>query len=530
MILKNNNMKTKHMSICLLFSIILLGIFTSCDNWLDIEQDTEKKDTEMFKNYNGFKGALAGCYLSLTSSDLYGSSLTMSHLEGLAGLWYIQDDREKSELLHECDGLSRHDYSDTYSQNAIKRIYGALYNVILEANVVLKGCKEHGGNIPFPESSAVVEGEAYGLRALCHFELLRLFGQLPTSATKTVSLPYSEITKLEEVPAYYSYEEYVKKLEADLDKAVELMKDNDPICIHNYSDLYYMGKGNSDVKLDDEFMTNRRLRMNYWAIKALQARMYMYLGNKTKAFDLAMEVINAKTEAGKNTVSLSSLADYGTTGTDYSSSSECLFGLYITDMNKLSTPTLVGADPSTGTADDDPNNTMQVDPKKHLTLTEAWHKELFEGVNTATDIRFKKMWSMTTTNQGFLYPTIRKYYKRRNSANEVVAGTIPILRLSEMYLIATESSSSLAEANDLYAEYMVSKNVLVEQPFSSTEELNSELAKEYRREFFAEGQMFYYYKRHNMTKMWSKENVTVSENDYILPLPNTENNPNKKQS
>ena len=109
-----------------------------------------------------------------------------------------------------------------------------------------------------------------------------------------------------------------------------------------------------------------------------------------------------------------------------------------------------------------------------------------------------------------------------------MSGIIPILRLSEMYLIAVEAAPSISESNRLYAIYMESKNVLVDNPFTTLEEINEELAKEYRREFFAEGQMFFYYKRHNMSKMWSKENQTVSESDYILPLPNTEYNPNKK--
>ena len=55
----------------------------------------------------------------------------------------------------------------------------------------------------------------------------------------------------------------------------------------------------------------------------------------------------------------------------------------------------------------------------------------------------------------------------------------------------------------------------------------SQLEQEYRREFFAEGQVFYFYKRHQITQMWSKPSVEITESDYILPLPNTEYNPNK---
>lgn len=521
-------MKIKHISICILLSILFAGMNISCNDWLDVEQVTEKKANAMFNDYNGFKGALAGCYLKLTSKDLYGTSMTMAHVESLGGLWDIDTQQSLNQTLLECEALSRHDYGESHSENSIKRMYGSLYNVILEANLLLKGCREKGSNIGIPESRAVIEGEGYAIRALCHFDILRLFGQLPANSSIKVSLPYSEITSLEETPSYLSFEDFVGKIESDLNKAEELLKDNDPICKYSYADLYYMGNVQGTVTLEDDFMTNRRVRMNYWAVKALQARIALYLGNKEKAYKLAMEVIGAVTEEGKKTVSLSSASDYGTTGTDFTSSSECLFGLHILDMYNLSTPLLAGGEPYTGSEVGGTTNVSQIDRTKHLVLTAAWLEELFKGVNTATDIRYKRMWSQTKTNHGFLFPSIRKYFKYRNNTGAKVSGIIPILRLSEMYLIAVEAAPSISESNRLYAIYMESKNVLVDNPFTTLEEINEELAKEYRREFFAEGQMFFYYKRHNMSKMWSKENQTVSESDYILPLPNTEYNPNKK--
>ena len=39
--------------------------FASCNDWLDVQQNTEKKADHMFDNYDGFKGALAGCYSDL---------------------------------------------------------------------------------------------------------------------------------------------------------------------------------------------------------------------------------------------------------------------------------------------------------------------------------------------------------------------------------------------------------------------------------------------------------------------------------
>jgi hypothetical protein len=60
--------------------------------------------------------------------------------------------------------------------------------------------------------------------------------------------------------------------------------------------------------------------------------------------------------------------------------------------------------------------------------------------------------------------------------------------------------------------------------FSSREELMAELLNEYRREFWAEGQMFYAYKRLNTKTMLWKTDREVTERDYIVPLPLSEVN------
>ena len=102
-----------------------------------------------------------------------------------------------------------------------------------------------------------------------------------------------------------------------------------------------------------------------------------------------------------------------------------------------------------------------------------------------------------------------------------------MLRLSEMYLIAIETAETVTEANELYTAYMVSKGVAVHNVFSSLADVKNVLIEEFRIELFAEGQMFYYYKRNNISKMWSKEGIIADESVYELPVPETEFNPNK---
>ena len=500
-------MKKKYISF--LLSALLLGGFTSCSDWLDVEQNIEKDAEEMFDTYDGFKGALTGCYSDLAKTDLYGTRMTMSNVDALASLWYMDGGIDYRDNIQENYYLRVHDYSQTMTQDVFQTLYSNLYNAVLETSMVIKAFRDgKGSSIPDAASRAVVEGEAYGLRAFLHLDILRLFGQVPNNATIQVSLPYSEITSYEEDLNYCTFDEYVTKLKADIEQAKALLKDNDPIFQYTLAELNELGDG---VSVEDDFMTFRQYRMNYWAVRALEARMYMYLGDKTTAHDIAMEVINATTVDGDPVVTLSSATDYGqATNRRYMSPSECLFSLYFDNLYDISVPLLHGIPTSV-------NSLSGVNRQDNLTLTTSWKADLFQGCD-ANDIRSRFMWADTRDGQSDVYPSISKYYVSEESP----AGVIPLLRLSEMYLIAIEGASTLAEANTLYSTYMISKEVSRTDYFKSMDEVMTELPKEYRREFFAEGQMFYYYKRNNTRNLWSNESMTMDEGLYIIPNPDTD--------
>ena len=102
-----------------------------------------------------------------------------------------------------------------------------------------------------------------------------------------------------------------------------------------------------------------------------------------------------------------------------------------------------------------------------------------------------------------------------------------IRRMSEVYLIAMETSKSLEEIRSLYATYMAACQYTLYQPFETVAAAHEEMINEYRRELFAEGQMFYVYKRTAAKKMkWNDDDV-MTEDSYILPLPSTEYDSNK---
>ena len=482
---------------------------TSCSDWLDVKGDMEMKEEDLFSKKQGFCDALVGCYMTMADQGAYGEKLTMSNIESLAGLWSIKNDQSLPADYY----LRKHDYEQEDVRVAIQTIYGKLFNVVAQANTLLKNIEKEGSVIDDPTLRAVIEGEAYALRAFCHFDILRLFGQLPQGGTLQVSLPYAETASINDMPPYYKFSEYVIKLEADIEKALDLLEDNDPIFQYKFGEL---NRPNSQI-LDENSLYFRQSRLNYWAVKGLQARMYLYLGDKTKAYQVAKEIITAKGVDGETVMGLSGVSNLN--DGYLACPSECLFYLSKFDILDYATSLLNG-------------NAEQAHSEIQLILSETMFMDLYKGMNTASHNRYLKQWNRNVPDAfSQTFVSTRKYYFDTDDvqANQLYNLIIPMIRMSEIYLIAIETTTDLEEANSLYDTYMRDRNILLGgDAFASLDDVKQVVVDEYRREFYAEGQMFYVYKRTNAKNMlWY--NTQITESEYILPLPDTEFNPNEIQ-
>lgn len=496
--------------------IALATLTTSCSDWLDVRGENIQKEQDQFENYKGFRDALTGCYMTMGSTDIYGQRLTMTDIESMADMWYITSSAENYEP--ERYYLSTHDYTKDEPRASIKAIYGSLFNTISSANVLLKNIQEKGGKVSEKKAMAVIEGEALAIRAYCQLDVLRLFGQLPQGGTKTVKLPYSYTTGIDEAPAWYDFDKYVELLTADLEKAEALLKGNDPIFEQTFSELNYPG-----TTAEDEFLYYRQSRLNYWAVRALHARMALYAGQTAEAHQIALEIINAKGADGNALITLSGISDL-TKGYN-ALPSECLFYLSKYDVKTYANRSLIGG------------NEVQSRDANYL-LSANMLNELYASLPnaTASHNRYLKLWNHNTKNTSNQpTPTLKKYWYDDNSLSSTLASSnatelatkfqiIPMLRLSEMYLIAIETSTDLTEAQSLYDTYMTYCEFTLYEPFASLDDVRTEMVNEYRRELFGEGQMFYTYKRLGASKMlWNSK--TITEEDYLVPLPATEYDP-----
>lgn len=504
------NIKIRKTSVrCLALLAMALLTLSSCSDWLDVKGGNIQKEEDQFGNYKGFRDALTGCYMEMASKSAYGQNLTMTDVEDLASLWVVDESETMRYQLY------NHDYTSDEARAEIKTIYAKLFTIIASANVILKNIKDNGSNIPDAQARAMIEGEAYAIRAYCQLDVLRLFGQVPGGTTQ-VRLPYSETTSIDNQPAYYDFNDYVAKLDADITAAETLLKDNDPVMSQTFTAL-----NNPTSNVEDNYKYYRQSRLNYWAVRALHARMALYVGQTQQAHDIAMEIINAKGADGNALISLSGISDLQQ---GYRAlPSECLFYLSKYDVNSTANAVLLGG------------RNVQIRSYYYYVSSDML-EALYSSIPgaTASHNRYINEWDRTKKDPfGKICPTIKKYWYDETDDNLSTSylttklQIVPMLRLSEMYLIAIETSNDLTEIQSLYDTYMKSCAYTLYTPFASVDAAHAEMENEYRREFYAEGQMFYVYKRLHATTM-QNNGTAMTEKDYIVPLPLTEYEPTTK--
>ena len=482
---------------------------TSCNDWLDVRPRTEQKDYDQFSTVDGFFDALVGTYMEMAATDAYGERLTISNVESLANQWYMPESSVYSSRLEDWY-LTAHNYTSTDGRTAIAAFYAKLFSIIANANMVIRYADEQGDVFVDTTMRNMVQGEAYAIRAYCQLDVLRIFGQMPQGGSRQVQLPYSFTTSISEMPAYYSFDEYVELLKRDLAEAERLLENNDPLFEYTFAEL---SQENDDIP--DNHLLYRQFRLNYWAVKALQARTHLYLGETADAYRIAKEIIDAKGPDGNPVRSMTGATDIPN---GYRlCPNECLCALSKHDIMTNTIDFLLG-----GATD------VTFSDGYDLGLSTTRLNELYAGEITNGNLRYAECWRTgvrDNSNQPNWAVTMKYWWEEDEESAMLNCQLVPMLRMSEVYLIAMETSTDLAEVNGWYKTYMVQRNVGTSTDFASLDAVRTWVRAEYCREFIAEGQAFYTYKRAGATTMFGTDR-TMGESDYILPLPDTEYNPN----
>lgn len=453
---------------------LMLGAGSGCNKWLDVKPKTQVGEQDLLTTEQGFKDALIGVYTGISDQTLYGREFTMAMMDVLGANYNV------GYNLHTYYQAGLYNYEDGKTKTVLDDIWKQAYKNIANINNLLEEIDARKGVFK-PGMYELVKGEALGLRALLHFDMLRAFGPVPATGLDKPAIPYVTSFNMQVQPRQTARQIVALCLQ-DLEAARALLSWQQQV---NY--------GHADI-----FLAHTRNHFNYWAATGLIARISLYAGDVANAYKYAKMVI----DGGKfQLIEAGSLAG---TSADRVFSREHLFAVYVSnlqDLNLKHFKVLAG--------------TTNV-----LTNTATFINARFEVTSGgSTDYRYLHLWK-TEGSSATKYPA--KYWME-----DLTGGTgynlrrVPVLRVSEMYYIAAETAPAVAEKVGFLNKVRSHRGLQLLPTDISNELVEAEIMKEYKKEFFQEGQLFFYYKRKNAEKL---EGTAKPGNDalYVLPLPDDE--------
>jgi hypothetical protein len=159
------------------------------------------------------------------------------------------------------------------------------------------------------------------------------------------------------------------------------------------------------------------------------------------------------------------------------------------------------------------------DNRKNLTRILTDFQTLYEtGSGGGTDIRFANL----IEADGLTY-FCTKYWQTWQGTveNDRLDQNVSLMRLSELYYILAETAATTDEGLAFLNKVREKRVIPVISTGITAQRLSDEITKEYQKDFYAEGQLFYYYKRKVANRMqFSSRNLT--EASYTVPVPDNE--------
>lgn len=478
---------------------LLLIVFTSCKKWLNIEPKSEIASTSLFESEQGFKDALIGNYILMTSPKTYGFESTVGFVDVLAQQYAMPG------TTHPYYTTSLYQYDVQTVVTKKDEIWATNYNVISNLNNIIENIDVKKNNLN-PANYAMIKGESLGLRAFLHFDLFRLFGygnlvKDPANLTKQ-TLPY--VTKYsKQIPNRLAVSTFIESVKNDLNDAAKLLAPYDSVGVA----LNKLPIPNADL-----FYNNRKMRFNYYAVKATQARFYLWIGDYDNAILAADEVIK-KARYHNVAFHTGNINDPNPVNKDFTFFSEHIFSLNVQNLYDIVRPYIQRYGPDginvnnsrfnqSGTVAD---NLYEITTKPQMSLSDYRYKELYNKISTTEYLLLK-----------FTFVTGSSFKDR-----------MPLIKLPEMYYILAEAYN---EKNDpaIAVGFLntVRRNRAIQNSFDLTTSLDkdaisAEIEREYRKEFVSEGQLFYYYKRLGKTSIVGTSKA-MDNTVYVLPVPQNE--------
>lgn len=465
-----------------LFSALLFPLLSGCTDFLDVNPKGEVFDKDMFESAEGYEDALYGIYAELGTTDYLYSDYLMWIPETLCANVSISDNG--------LEFMAQAQWTRYLASTIRSSLWANVYTTINHLNNIIAHI-EKGGENEF-RHSPLYKGEALALRALLHFELLRLFGApvWAPEADKARAIPY--VTRYSfDITPFSSYDEAYGKIIADLEEAERCLAEDETLV-----------PAVRDNASNGGFTSCRIIHMNLYAVEALLARVYWSRN------DLANAAIYAKKVIDSHKFSLRGIAAFTQPDNGTLDLNETIFGIYSKEAQTKNAKKY-GLSESSGSG--------------FFTLN-ANYKTLYEGGSSSQ--RDYRLAAWFDESRGtFVKPVCPAFYSTGDSYTGKSILGINIIRLPEMYYIMAESllDTDAETATGYYDAVITTRGLdaLGEQGFTVAAD---DLYTERRKEFYGEGLHWHDMKRLGKDIVVSAGTI-LSGSDvatYKIPYPTSE--------
>lgn len=462
------------------FAIGILIFSSSCDNFLDVHPKGEVLDKDLLTDQKGFENALYGVYATLRSTELYGRNLSYYNLDIMAQYFFCFGNTFVTELL-------KFNYKHSDIEESFYKVWNSMYTNISNVNNVLDNLEHES-----PQSLKyynIYKGEALGLRAFMHFDLLRIFSKQITLDKDTPGIPYRTHFSLDATEILKAEKVYTCIIN-DLRNAEKLLADEK---------LY------SSATDKDNFLKDQQIHFNLQAVQATLARVYLTQNNLDSALYYACEVIQEQQQT------LLEKAEISEDIAGILSQKETIFGIYSKYFYDTTLADLYKDD-----------NFTSLDPRYNI-------RTIYQKNRVGNDYRWDSWFYTTNPDYLRLSKFLDKYVLNNIEYNRPawqIRG-INLIRLPEMYYIASEcllKQGNYPKALAYFNDILRSRGLTPLDERNPKETLSLErITDERYKEFIGEGQTFFNMKRLNLD-IENTEGIIVpaGKNIYVIDIPEQE--------
>jgi phosphatidylserine decarboxylase len=354
----------------MIVTTVLFLSLASCEkSFLELKPPTSLTPEFALATEADLQVALRGAYSGLKSTALYGRSLMV--------LGDMMADNTYQSALNTNRYTNFNLYNYLVTDGDVAGLWNASYSVILRANNII--------NSPIADNANIqqIKGEAYAIRALAYYNLVRYFGSPYTADPSKLGVPIITTYQADLKPERAKIADVYTLINKDLTQAYTLMTK----------------------------FTNSSQFSKYSA-KALQAKVYLTMGDKTNAKAAALDVI---TNSGFTAISSAAHTGYWAGVAPRTDKVETLLEVSFDAVANNAFDALSYIYLQSGNYGD------------MLCSTELY--DLFE----TTDIR-KSLYA-TGIRGGLASVFVNKYSSFTGDHSDT-----KVIRMSEMYLIAAEAS------------------------------------------------------------------------------------------